>query len=134
LKVENAQLQENLQQEVQNGSKALVSGNSNAKAVHLNNVKMELTKLRHEKVQLEGSIREHEKATEKNLNSTQYMYDELKGLLAKLHLLCDSADQNVAPDGQTGHTVKNLPSVDFGLFKMKEMLHECSNMLQLHFP
>ena len=70
LKVENAQLQENLQQEVQNGSKALVSGNSNAKALHLNSLKMELTKLRHEKVQLEGSIREHEKATEKNLNST----------------------------------------------------------------
>jgi len=70
LKVENAQLQENLQQEVQNGSKALVSGNSNAKAVHLNNVKMELTKLRHEKVQLEGSIRDKDKATEKNLNLT----------------------------------------------------------------
>jgi hypothetical protein len=68
--VENAQLQENLQQEVQNGSKALVSGNSNAKAVHLNNVKMELTKLRHEKVQLEGCIREHEKATTKNLTTT----------------------------------------------------------------
>ena len=61
------------------------------------------------------------------------MYDDVKGLLAKLHLLCDSTDQNVAPDGQTGHTVKNLQSVDFGLFKMKEMLHECSNMLQ-HLP
>ena len=69
LRVENAQLQENLQQEVQNGSKALVSGNSNAKATHLNNVKMELTTLRQAKVQWEGTMREHEQTTAKNLKT-----------------------------------------------------------------
>ena len=130
LRVENAQLQENLQQEVQNGSKALVSGNPNAKAVHLNTVKMELTTLRHAKVQWEGSIREHEKTAAKNLNSTQCVHDELKGLIAKLQLICDSADQNATPDGQAG---KPLTSVDFGLFRMKDMLNEGSSLLQLHF-
>jgi len=53
--------------------------------------------------------------------------------MAKLHLICDSADQNITPDGQTGHKIKNLTDIDFGLFRMKEMLNECSNMLQLHF-
>jgi hypothetical protein len=60
LRVEVAKLEERLEEEARTGSKALVAGNPNAKAAHLNNVKMEVTKLRHEKVKLEQAISERE--------------------------------------------------------------------------
>lgn len=60
-KVQNLQLQELMKGEVNNQSKMLVSGNSEAKAKHFNNTKMELSNLKQEQVKNLNKISQFEK-------------------------------------------------------------------------
>lgn len=119
--------------EVTNQSRMLVSGNSEAKAKHFNNTKMELSNLKQEQVKNLNKIAQFEKQDAANLKVSQQVY---KDVIALVELSYDKAGMTLPLEKKTEFKISQqaLHSTQISLNKIAEGVSMCKGTFGQNNP